>query len=248
MHSFRLRLIIALITGITLVSVGSTYFEVLAHKHMLRVDLQRRTAWLGASMQLELEQAMAAGRVDSIEGALTRLRQTDGAMGLAVYTPEGRLLASSGSGDVFQVLSPGIVDKVIQQRLETSGFGHDGDRQWLEEAVPLHDEGGLSGVLVILEDAGYIRAEGSAVWQRSFWRIVAFVVLIVAVTLVMVRWFLMEPITRVAERLRLLRMGHVDEVAEEAGKELSLFTPLTREVVNMAESLIAAPKHALRSG
>ena len=240
MRSFRLRLIIALITGITLVSVSSTYFEVLAHKHMLRVDLQRRTAWLGSSMQLEVEQAMSGGRVDDIEAAVTRLRQRGDTTGLAIYSPEGQLLAYAGSSDLFKALSPGIVEKVIERKLETSGFGHDGNRQWLEEAVPLHDEGGLSGVLVILEDAGYIRAEGSAVWQRSFWRIVAFVVLIVAVTLLMVRWFLMEPITRVAERLRLLRMGHVDEVAEEAGKELSLFTPLTREVVNMAESLIAA--------
>ena len=240
MHSFRLRLILALITGITLVSVGSTYFEVLAHKHMLRVDLERRTAWLGTSMQLDIEQAMAAGRLDAIEVALTRLRNTDDALGLAVYNPEGRLLSSAGPEDLFKALPPGIVEKVTERRLETTAYGHDGDRQWLEDAIPLHDEGGLSGVLVILEDARYIRAEGSAVWQRSFWRIAAFVILIVGVTLLMVRWFLMEPIKRVAERLRLLRMGHVDEVAENGGKEFSLFSPLTHEVINMAESLIAA--------
>jgi trehalose 6-phosphate synthase len=240
MHLFRFRLIVALITGITLVSVGSTYFEVLAHKHMLRVDLERRTAWLGTSMQLDLEQAMSAGKVDALAAALARLRQTDGALGLAVYSPEGRLLASAGPSDLFSALSPGIVESVTERRQETAAFGHDGDRQWLEDAVPLHDEGGLSGVLVILEDAAYIRAEGAAVWQRSFLRIAAFVVLIVGVTLVMVRWFLMEPIKRVAERLRLLRMGHVDEVAVDGGKELSMFSPLTQEVVNMAESLIEA--------
>ena len=42
MQFFRMRLILALIVGVTLVSVGSTYFEVLAHKHMLRRDLERR--------------------------------------------------------------------------------------------------------------------------------------------------------------------------------------------------------------
>ena len=60
-------------------------------------------------------------------------------------------------------------------------------------------------------DAGYIRAEGTDLWQRSFWRILALVVLIVAVTFAMVRWFLMRPMTRVAERLRRLRMGHVEK-------------------------------------
>ena len=39
MQFFRMRLILALAVGITLVSVASTYFEVLAHKHALRLDL-----------------------------------------------------------------------------------------------------------------------------------------------------------------------------------------------------------------
>ncbi len=49
MHSFRLRLILALIAGVTLVSVASTYFEVLAHKHVLRQELERRSRWIGES-------------------------------------------------------------------------------------------------------------------------------------------------------------------------------------------------------
>ncbi len=47
--------------------------------------------------------------------------------------------------------------------------------------------------MAIVVDASYIRAEGIAVWQRSFWRIVALVILIVAITLLMVRWFLLRP-------------------------------------------------------
>lgn len=43
MHSFRLRLILALVACVTAVSIASTYFEVLAHKHFLREDLLRRS-------------------------------------------------------------------------------------------------------------------------------------------------------------------------------------------------------------
>ncbi len=42
MKFFRMRLILALAVGITLVSVASTYFEVLAHKHALRLELVRK--------------------------------------------------------------------------------------------------------------------------------------------------------------------------------------------------------------
>ena len=51
MHSFRLRLILALIAGVTLLSVASTYFEVLEHKHVLRQELEWRSSWMGTSLQ-----------------------------------------------------------------------------------------------------------------------------------------------------------------------------------------------------
>ena len=56
--------------------------------------------------------------------------------------------------------------------------------------------------MVIVSDARYIHDEGMALWRRSFWRIVALVVLIVGITVGMVSWFLTRPIRRIAERIR----------------------------------------------
>ena len=61
MHSFRLRLILALIAGVTVVSIASTYFEVLEHKHILRQELEWRSSWMGASLRLQMEQELAQG-------------------------------------------------------------------------------------------------------------------------------------------------------------------------------------------
>src|ERR1035438_5419364 len=61
MHSFRLRLTVALVVCVTLVSVASTYFEVLAHKHLLREDLERRSTWLGSGIQPDFERTVASG-------------------------------------------------------------------------------------------------------------------------------------------------------------------------------------------
>jgi alpha,alpha-trehalose-phosphate synthase [UDP-forming] len=237
---FRMRLILALIVGITLVSVGSTYFDVLAHKISLRRELERRSGWLGTSLQPQIEQAVASGDENAIRDAVTRLHRSDEALGLAVYNPGGRMLASAGAPQIFNAISSGPVDKAIKRGVEVSAFGHDGDWQWLEDAFPLKSAGQLNGVLVVLEDARFIRVEGNAVWKRSSWQIVAFVLLIVGVTLLMVRWFLMRPMVRVAERLRMLRMGQTSETADKSIAELSLFTPLAREVETMAESLMQA--------
>ncbi len=177
-------------------------------------------------------------------------------LGVGVYDPAGKLVASNGVPAVFealahppfkslaktpvQSLAKTNVEKSIIRGVQVNAFGSTGDVQWLEEAIPLHDGSRLVGALVVLIDTAYIRDASHELWQSSFWRIVAFVLLIVGVTFVMVRWFLMRPLMRVAERMRRLRMGHVEKGIGTGGKEFSMFSPLAREVETMAESLIAA--------
>jgi len=240
MPFFRMRLILALIAGITLVSVSFTYFDVLAHKLALRRELERRSTWLGVSLKPEIEQAIASGQIEAVNATLVRLHRPGETLGMAVYSPGGRLMASAGPGDIFAGLPADPLERAIKKDAEVAVFGHNGDAQWLEDVFPLQEGGQLNGVLVILEDARFIRAEGNAVWGRSFLRIAVFVLLIVGVTLLMVRWFLMRPMMLVAERLRRLRMGNTDEAADDSIAKLSLFTPLAREVETMAESLIEA--------
>jgi alpha,alpha-trehalose-phosphate synthase [UDP-forming] len=240
MQFFRMRLILALVVGITLVSVASTYFEVLAHKHALRLELQRRTSWLSKSLQSDMGKAVAAGQTAEIIEEAARRRAQDQALGLAVFDMRGVLLTEAGPAAVFASLPRGPLDKAINQGVDSSVFGHLDDQQWLEETTPLYAGGRLAGALVILEDARSIRAEGALVWRQSFWRIAAFVLLIVGVTLLMVRWFLIRPMMRVAARLRRLRLGNTVDLDDESLAELSLFTPLAHEVETMAESLIEA--------
>src|ERR1700760_2957437 len=105
MHSFRLRLILALIAGVTLLSIGSTYFEVLEHKHVLRQELEWRSAWMGASLRPEMEQALAQGNVNGIQALVANAKAQTGALGVGIYDPQGRLVSSDGVPSVFQALS-----------------------------------------------------------------------------------------------------------------------------------------------
>ncbi len=238
MRSFRLRLILALVACVTAVSVASTYFEVLAHKHFLRQDLEQRSRWIGVSLQPYLEQALAGGSNSALPELLSKSRAETGVLALAVFDASGNPIASSGSSEAIESFTHAPIEKSFRKGAEVSAFGHGDTTQWLEQVYPLHNGNELVGALVVATDAGYIRSQSYDVWRRSFWRIVALVVLITGVTLLMVRWFLMRPMTRVAERLRRLRIGHGDEPADD--RELSMFTPLAREVETMAESLVAA--------
>jgi alpha,alpha-trehalose-phosphate synthase [UDP-forming] len=240
MRHFRMRLILALIVGITVVSLASTYFEVLARKHVLRQELQRRAGWLGNSLQPYVEQALASGSNPQITALSQELRSHGEALGLAVFDNNAGLLVFDGPSTLIKSLPLETVRQAIRRGQNTNRFGRTGSQDWIQESIPLHVNGKQAGALVIVEDSGFIRGEASEVWRQTFWRIVASVVLIVGVTVLMVRWFLMRPITRLAERLRLLRMGHPEQSVLDEVDDLSLFTPIAREVENITESLIEA--------
>ena len=256
MHSFRLRLILALIAGVTIVSLASTYFEVLEHKHILRQELEWRSTWIGNSLKPQMRQALIEGNQAGLPPIAADAKNQTGALGIGIYDAQGHLLTASGAPEVFralqqvpfqtlaktgvQSLSRTRIEQALQKGAQVNAFGHTGKVQWLEEVFPLHDGNKLVGALVVLIDAGYIRDQGYDLWRRSFWWILATVLLIVGVTFAMVRWFLMRPLTRVADRLRRLRMGHFEKGLSGGTNELSMFSPLAREVETMAESLIAA--------
>jgi trehalose 6-phosphate synthase len=61
MRILSLRLILALILGITLVSLGSSWYEVRTEQDALRNDLERKATTLGESLAGNAESYQQAG-------------------------------------------------------------------------------------------------------------------------------------------------------------------------------------------
>ena len=240
MRSFRLQLILALVACVTVVSLASTYFEVLAHKHILRLELERRASSLGAGMQPGLEQSLAMQQIPPSSAFAPLLGQHDAPLAIVLYDAQGKLLTASGHAAMLYAMRPEPIQSTLKKGENSAIFSHTGSLDWLEEAIPLHVNGNMAGVLVIVEDASAIPADSAIVWQHTFWRIAATVVLIVGVTVLMVSWLLMRPAKRVAERLRRLRLGHPEDSGHKPAFGLSLFSPLAKEVETITESLIEA--------
>ncbi|HEY9127640.1 MAG TPA: trehalose-6-phosphate synthase, partial [Acidobacteriaceae bacterium] len=249
MHFFRLRLLAALLAGITVISVASTYFDVLAHKHSLRVDLARRVQWFGAGVQPLLEQQLAAGAPNKLPRELQRLRQYPDQPSLAVYDTQGTLLASTGDVSALHNFPAELLKAPLNHGKESGVFTKAGGnalpsgrveptRYWYEYAIPLHDGQRTVGALVMVSDADYIRHESMGAWKRSFLRIAAMVLVVVLVTLFMVRWFFFQPLTRAVEWLRRVRRGDAD--IRDGAAEFGLLMPLANEVTTLAENLTRA--------
>jgi trehalose-6-phosphate synthase len=239
---FRIRLILALIAGVTVISVASTYFDVLAHRHVLRQELDRQTRWMALSIAPGVQDALANGNPADLPRLTRQLRNSTGALGRAVYDVHGNMLSVAGPDPVMESLDRSTIARTLQRQIDVTDFGHRGRWEWLEHAAPLRDANSrVTGAMAVVADAGYIRDEANAFWRRMFWRIVALVLLIVAITAGMVSWLLLRPIDRITERLRRLRTGKgVESMPEPASGDLALFTPIAREVETIAESLKAA--------
>src|SRR3569833_3723328 len=104
MHSFRLRLILALNAGVTIVSLASTYFEVLEHKHILRQELEWRSTWIGNSLKPQMRQALIQSDQSGLQALVADAKNQTGALGIGVYDPSGHLITAVGSPDVFRSL------------------------------------------------------------------------------------------------------------------------------------------------
>ena len=88
---FRLRLVVTLATRNHLISVASTYFEVLAHKRTLRNELVRRTQWFGDGLQSQIEEQLVMGGKIDWPAILRNLRHHPDQPALAVFDNQERL-------------------------------------------------------------------------------------------------------------------------------------------------------------
>jgi len=93
MRLLSARLIVSLIIGVTLVSLSSSYYEVLVQKQSLRRDLQRRAEVLGESLARNVERELDRDSIQALQRTVQRFGNREHLLGLAVYDRQGRLIA-----------------------------------------------------------------------------------------------------------------------------------------------------------
>lgn len=238
MRLLSIRLIVSLIVGITLVSLSSSYYEALGDKRGLRRDLERRAEVLGESLAGNVERDLEKDSVQDLQRIVEHFGNREHLSGLAIYGRKGDLLAVTPELASTLATVPSVMSQAFRDNYGTGGFQQVGDASLHIYALPLHQHDEVIGGLVIVHDAGYIRAESLHVWRQAFLRALAHVFLIVLITLLIVRWSIAGPIARTAKWMHALRTGQVS--SRQNANDLDLFRPLVREVAAFAESLTQA--------
>jgi alpha,alpha-trehalose-phosphate synthase [UDP-forming] len=238
MRLLSARLIVSLVVGVTLVSLCSSYYQVLVQSRQLRKDLERRAELLGESLTGNVERDLERGDSRTLQRTVQQFANREHLAGLAVYDPQGQLLAVTTDLQSLMASAPAVVLQALREEHPTNAFVQIGHAHTHISAWPLHHGEDLIGGLAIVHDSGYIRSESLRVWRETFLSALAHVVLIAMITLLIVRWSVAGPIARTAVWMKSLRTGRMSSRLKLP--DLELFRPLAREVATFAESLTNA--------
>lgn len=239
MRLLSARLIISLIIGITLVSLCTSYYQVLMLQRRMRGDLDHRAEVLGDSLASNVERDLDRDAQRTLQKTVQQFANREHLAGLAVYDLHGHPIAVTTTLEPLMESAPPIVLQSLQENHDTKAFVRMGTASIHIYALPLHHDDTLIGSLAIVHDSGYIHAEGLRIWRETFLSALVHVVLIVLITLLIVRWSIAGPIARTAHWIKALRTGRAMS-ARIKPLDLDLFKPLAREVATLAESLNTA--------
>src|SRR6202040_251064 len=146
------RLIVSLIVGITLVSLCTSYYQVLMQNRSMRKDLERRAEALGESVARNLERHLGRDAQPRLQRTVQQFANREHLAGLAVYDPQGHPIAVTTNLQPLMASAPAIVLESLRENHNTDAFLRMGISSIHIYAVPLHREDELIGSLAIVHD------------------------------------------------------------------------------------------------
>ncbi len=235
-----LRLIASLVVGISLITFFVARNQVRAEKKGLRADLARRGEILTESLQETVEPVLQRGSENQLHRIVERFGDREHLAGVAIYDPNGKLLAASDRLGHNADVPPKVFDEARAGDTGAGGFTDFPKLPVYAYAMPLHRAaGGLAGVLVTFHDARYIEAQSVEIWRSAIWHVVAQLLLIVLITFLVVRFSITGPIDKLSQWMKDLRTGKQPGPFPESSPA-DFLQPLSSEAASLGQSLAEA--------
>jgi trehalose 6-phosphate synthase len=232
------RLTLFLIVGVAAVATAFAYYQVQMERRGLERDLRRQAFDLAEAQAKAIQPLMIRGAYRELQTLVDRSNERDRLVGMAVYDVNGVPLAIS-SGLVARIngMPPAILPAQDDENASTE-FVQLGGALMHVAALPIRSGSAVLGTLAIFHDAGYIALRAAATWRRTLASVGLQTMLILAVTVITLRFGLGRPVKQMAQWLRGLRIG-VEGAAPRLPGDPE-FEPLQREVSRLASSFTAA--------
>jgi trehalose 6-phosphate synthase len=233
-----IRLIVSLTFVVALVAIGSSFYQVREERIRLASELERRVVLLAESLRESVIPLIRSGSNDKLDRLVERFGNRQRLRGIAIFDHQGEVLASTADLKTrISRAAPQVVNALTSNRAISAFLKDDGGKTYLF-AFPLVHEEETIGVLALFNDASYIDLRLAEIWKHNIVRFLILTLLVVAITVLVVRWSITGPIAQIAAWIRELRMG--GEKVPKPSPRQDLLGPLISEVSHMAKSLAMA--------
>jgi trehalose-6-phosphate synthase len=240
-----IRLVVSLVLVVALVAAGFALYQVREEKARLTSDLERRSIILAESIQESVIPLIMSDSSEKLNLLVQRFGKRERFQGIAVHDARGQALASTAD---LETKIPGSVAQVVRVLAEghpAAGFIHTAKGRGYLYTSPLLLEEMPVGVLTLFHDASYIDIRLEEIWRHNLIRFLILAVLVVAITLIVVRWSITGPIAQMAGWIKELRTGKTKAVQSAVLPKMDpVLDPLISEVNRMAKSLAVAREKA----
>lgn len=233
------RLIISIIIAVTLIAGVSSYFNVQTEKKGLEGELERR-AWLIAEGLKESVSSLISQKPPTkLSKIIEKISSDQRVIGIAIYDSSGNTI--SVTKEISKVLPPKL-DIIFEKGEGEIGKGSyekfSNYQMYLFASPIMDDKGDKIGNVVIFNDASYINDYLEKIWYRSFLRVLANALVISIIILLVIRWNVTRPISKLSGWMRDVRGGRTDKMIELPKEDL--FAPISKEFSSLAKSLAMA--------
>ena len=235
------RLIVLLILAITSVSVLFSIRQARTENRSRRDELNQKARLAAESLREAIELLPDTNSAEALSRILNRMARNLVA-GVIIYDSSGAPLVVTP--DLARRLAQDVPppDGKVFRGSSVAQFVRIGSNEIHIYTIPLYSRGEIRGALSVFHDAGYIEAQLAKTWRETSLRVLIQVLAVAGITLLTIRWSMLQPMTRMVLWVRDLRDGKAPaHAALDAG---GVFNPLTREVTHLARSLRRAQASA----
>jgi trehalose-6-phosphate synthase len=231
---FNIALVLSTILAVGLVAMAFTAFQISSEREKLNAELEVKT--------IRTAEEFFSTHLDSIsfpgnsEIPLTDsvVREYDFA-GVMVYLNSDSILSFPHRDSSFIKRSEDFIAQALAADSSTGRMITADGIDMFQYTRIIHRQDLPSIAVVFFSNAGYINNIIKSIWLRNFvrWFLQAFVISIV--TLLIVRWGILNPLNKIISWVRAARAGNVEQLSSRPPS--SFLAPLYKEVSGIAQAM-----------
>lgn len=233
-----LRLIVSLIVAVVGVALVSAWFNVRQEREKLYREARSASSLLAETFKESITAYLQNGNTAAIQKLADKFQYQKQVEGVAVYGPDGASMASSSAIRPFMTLnSKGLADQLsaIDRSAE---IYKDEKREMLVYSLSTPGSGDKPSRILLFTDVSYVAYDLFGIWKRTLLRVLAQMILITLVTLLIIRWNIVDPVLQMADWMKKLRIG--EEHGSAPPLKGDIFAPIAKEATTLAKNLQAA--------